>query len=134
MSKKITHIYEVHAKSPKTKNQWRVYETHDNEESAIKAANSYKLGAENANKKGFSVKVVKIQRLETPVSERVISNSVKKSGPKTNLEKMTDPKAKINSKKASDRKPRKKPVEGTLPLPAKPSLPSSKVLPKKRGA
>ena len=132
MASRVVHFYEVHGKSKKTNGKWRVYEVHDNEDSAMKAANTYKLGAESRKIPGFAVKVVKMKRSETPVSERVIPNATASRKPKTNLEKMTDPNAKINAKKPTDKKPKKK-VEGKLEVPGKPTAPKGPVLAPKRG-
>jgi hypothetical protein len=135
LPQKTTHIYEVHAKSPKSKGKWRVVEVHDDEPAALRAANIYATGAEKTKVKGFSVKVVKIERSETPVSERLISKStpVKSTKPKTNLDKMVSTTAKPNSRRPTDAKPRKKPVEGKLDVPAKPIKTSGPITAPKRG-
>ena len=135
MPEKTTHIYEVHAKSPKSKGKWRVVEVHDDEPAALRAANVYVTGAEKTKVKGFSVKVVKIERSERPVSERIVPRAtpVKASTRKTNIEKMVSTTAKPNSRKATDAKPRKKPVEGKLDVPAKPIKTSGAITAPKRG-
>ena len=106
MADKTVHVYEIHAKSPATKG-WKVYETHDNESSAVKAANKYVAGATKLNKKNFQVKIVKVATVKTKVSENLITPpkaAAPKAVKKSNLDKMVDPEARPHARTPRDPK------------------------------
>jgi len=114
------HVYEVHIKTPSSKN-WTFHSEHTSNTSALGAANKLKKASLSSDTiRGTQIKVIKIEH--KPVSETVLSTpaAVSKKPPKkekpkakTNLEKMTDTNAKPHAR--TPREPSKK-----VRLPRKP--------------
>jgi len=122
------HVYEVHIKTPSSKS-WSFHSEHTSNTSALNVANKLKKASLSSDSiRGTQIKVIKIEH--KPVSETVLSTPApvskkppKKERPKakTNLEKMTDIKAKPHARTPRDpsnkvrlpRKPGK--VNATMP-------------------
>jgi hypothetical protein len=121
------HVYEVHIKTPSSKS-WTIHSEHTSNTAALTAANKLKKASLTSDTiRGTQIKVLKIEH--RPVSETVLSTPepvsktpTKKEKPKakTNLEKMTDPKAKPHARTPRDtsktiKLPRKRTTAPTLP-------------------
>jgi hypothetical protein len=119
MGANVTHIYEVHTKTPSSK-KWEKISTHTSEKDAHSHARKLQGIANSRDSlKGTQIKVIKIE--SKPVSERIFSTpapvkppKAEKPKAKTNLEKMTSPSAKPHSRRPTDTKAKTK-VTARLP-------------------